>query len=398
MSDSARDLLVRGIAAAKAGERREAVRYLEWALNQDATAEQRIQAWYWLSECSEDVGQKRYYLQQVLSADPNYQPARRGLAILDGRLKPDAIVDPNRLPGVQLQAGADARRFVCPTCGGRLTYAPDGKSLTCESCEVQQRWLPTQFSDASTGADGSQDFTVAMATLSGHALPSLERPVTCQSCGAPFTLDADDLSAACPYCATVYVIEKSSNGAVYGVQALIPFGVSRQQALDALHTWLLSLRVAGRVQVTGLRGGYLPAWLFWIGLPTAVQQPFAGPGDFAAAGELIVVPACRGLPKAWEAAFGAFDWSQLTAFDPAFLANWQAETYQVSLSDASLAARFAARNRIHQAGWSGRAISSLDLQIFAFRLALLPFWRATYRQESAENDVLINGQSGQIWD
>jgi hypothetical protein len=44
-----RDLLTRGIAAAKAGNREEARFYLEWVLITEATEEQRLQAWLWLS-------------------------------------------------------------------------------------------------------------------------------------------------------------------------------------------------------------------------------------------------------------------------------------------------------------------------------------------------------------
>jgi Tfp pilus assembly protein PilF len=44
MSDGARDLLVRGIAAAKAGERDEARHYLEWALRQEPSSDEQIEA------------------------------------------------------------------------------------------------------------------------------------------------------------------------------------------------------------------------------------------------------------------------------------------------------------------------------------------------------------------
>ena len=53
MSDGARDLLVRGIAAAKAGERAEARHYLEWALRQQPSSDEQLEAWLWLSDVSE---------------------------------------------------------------------------------------------------------------------------------------------------------------------------------------------------------------------------------------------------------------------------------------------------------------------------------------------------------
>lgn len=140
MSDGVHDLLVRGIAASKADEKTEARKYLEWALRLDPTCEQSIQAWYWLSEISDDPSEKRYYLEMILIADQNYQPARRSLAILEGRLHPEEVVNPDHLPAPQVQGQqeANAWRIVCPQCGGRLTYTPDGRSLWCEFCEARQ--------------------------------------------------------------------------------------------------------------------------------------------------------------------------------------------------------------------------------------------------------------------
>ncbi len=124
MSDSVRDLLVRGIAAAKDGDRRAARRYLEWALRLNPTNEQYIKAWFWLSEISDDPDEKRKYLKYILSADPTHPEARRSLAILDGCLRPEEVIDPNRLavatPDVPQPTGA--RQFVCPQCGGRMVY------------------------------------------------------------------------------------------------------------------------------------------------------------------------------------------------------------------------------------------------------------------------------------
>lgn len=62
MSESVRDLLVRGVAAAKDGAKDEARFYLEWALRLDPSDEQRIKAWLWLGEVCDDLAQKRNYL------------------------------------------------------------------------------------------------------------------------------------------------------------------------------------------------------------------------------------------------------------------------------------------------------------------------------------------------
>ena len=67
-------------------------------------------------------------LESILANDPTEARARRKLAILDGKLKPDEIVDPDHLaqPPPDTQEANDPKRFICPKCGGRMTYTPDG--------------------------------------------------------------------------------------------------------------------------------------------------------------------------------------------------------------------------------------------------------------------------------
>ena len=92
MSRSARDLLVRGIAAAKDKAADEARFYLEWVLRIDADPQQQVQARLWLSRI-EDVSQKkRKQLETALAIDPWNPEVRRELAILDGRLNPEEVI------------------------------------------------------------------------------------------------------------------------------------------------------------------------------------------------------------------------------------------------------------------------------------------------------------------
>src|SRR5215211_5786343 len=94
MSDNARDLLIYGVAAAKADSKEEARNYLEWVLRTDADLDQQAEAWYWLSRITGDPKEKRDCLENVLSIYPRHPEARRDLAILDGRLRPEAMHDP----------------------------------------------------------------------------------------------------------------------------------------------------------------------------------------------------------------------------------------------------------------------------------------------------------------
>src|SRR3989304_5138415 len=90
-------LVVRGVAAARTNDPRdkqEARFYLEWVLRlADTTFAQKAEAWLWLSQVEEDIARKRECLENVLVMDPGNALARRGMAILNGKLNPKDVID-----------------------------------------------------------------------------------------------------------------------------------------------------------------------------------------------------------------------------------------------------------------------------------------------------------------
>ena len=65
---------------------------------------------------------------QAEAHDLQHARARKSLAILDGKIKADPIIDPDKLPlAPEGLRSASAERFMCPKCGGRMSFAPDGR-------------------------------------------------------------------------------------------------------------------------------------------------------------------------------------------------------------------------------------------------------------------------------
>ena len=90
----AQELLYKALAAAQSGDprdRQEAEYYLEWVLRTDSDLDQQVTAWYWLSRITDDPKEKRERLENALAIRPPHPDARRDLAILDGRLKPNQM-------------------------------------------------------------------------------------------------------------------------------------------------------------------------------------------------------------------------------------------------------------------------------------------------------------------
>ena len=137
--DYGKELLRSGIIEAKAGHREAARRYLDRAVYASQDHDVMAEAWFWMSQVLDEAVEKHKALENCLAHDLQHARARKALAILDGKLKADELINPDQLPPAPegLRA-ADAQRFVCPKCGGRMSFAPDGQSLVCEYCARHQ--------------------------------------------------------------------------------------------------------------------------------------------------------------------------------------------------------------------------------------------------------------------
>jgi hypothetical protein len=145
-SEFVRTLLVYGIAALKGNEKEEARSHLNRVLYQtDASVEQKIEAWWWLSQIAEKPDEKRELLQNILQVDSMEPRARREMAVLLGKLKPEDVLGPHEisdsLPAVMASSDFKAHRFVCPQCGGRVSYLVSQQEIRCRNCGAPLRDL-----------------------------------------------------------------------------------------------------------------------------------------------------------------------------------------------------------------------------------------------------------------
>jgi Zn finger protein HypA/HybF involved in hydrogenase expression len=405
-----RDLLVRGIAAAKAREVGEAYFFLKWLLRLDPPAEERIEALYWLSEICTDPAEQRGYLEDMLAIDQGEPRARRKLAILDHKLDPAEIIDPDHLaqPAPGKPAAAAADRFTCPHCGGRMTFAPDGQSLTCESCEVRQH-----LGQPPKGRDKiiEDDFVVAMATARGHLQPTTLHTFTCQGCGAVFILPPDQVTATCPYCRSNYAVRQAETHTMIAPEGVIPFSVNELEARRNLKTWLEAEPAVGPAKVAPGQGMYLPVWSFsidgkitWRCLQSSHGVWLPREGQEPVLFDNVLVLATRRLPEVLSPAIYRFDLALVVTYDDRCLASWIAETYQVTVAEASLDARqsiLETEKKVVMEQLTGQVhdliLNSSDVQVEAFKLILVPIWLTHYTVGDNRYNVLINGQSGEVY-
>ncbi len=407
-----RMLLVRGVAAARAGEVGEARRYLEQMLRAEHTPEEFVEACLWLSRISDDPAEKRHHLEEILARRPGEPRARRDLAILDGRLRPEQIVNPDQLAAADATAQeAEARRYTCPRCAARMVFTPDGEALYCEHCGYGQ-------AQEQSGEAAEQDFIVTMAQAAGHRQPVALLSFRCDGCAASFMLAPNTLAVTCPYCDATYSLSHTAAEDLIPPDGIVPFAIDEAAAQKRVDRWLRKQKLRGRALVHPL---YLPVWTFdvggairWSGYrqtrqsrgPAARQETFQAPereeGDYAILLDDFPVAACDTLPAALHPLLQGFDFDAVAPFRPEYLASWPAQTYEIAVSNASLAARREAfqrhekKVRLSLERLQQLRLSPAQIDVYSYKLVILPLWLAHYEEGGKRYTVAVNGQTGEV--
>jgi len=409
--DYAESLLRKGIIEAKAGITETARRYLERAVDTSGDPDVLSEAWYWISKITDDLSEKRSALENCLSWDLRHSRARRELAILDGKLDEGEIINPDALPVQSTDpAQASVDRFMCPRCGAKMVYAPDGSGLICEHCTSNQSLV-------SGGEAEEQDFLVAMATARGHRKPVAMQVFHCQGCGAEFILPPDVISTTCAYCDSPHVISLDESRELLQPEGLIPHALDQEQAARLLADWVESNGIEPMGKVDPPRGVYLPIWTFDIGggigyrgdkyetedgFRQRASRVLRIEGEHPVHIDDLAIPASQKIARHISRLLPSFDLKHTKPYDPRYLANWAAEVYDVSMADASLDARGQAYARLKHklpgniASLFNLRTSSAPLTIESFKLVLVPVWITEIPVKDKNVLVLINGQNGMV--
>ena len=411
-NDYDKQLLKSGIIDAKAGHRESARRYLDRAVYISNDHDVLAEAWFWMSEVLDDQAERRKALENCLAHDLRHARARRSLAILDGKLKADEIVDPDKLPlAPEGLRSANAERFMCPKCGGRMSFAPDGQSLVCEYCSRNQK-----FGLVQPGSAQEKDFIIAMATARGHGKPLDQQVLHCEGCGCEFILPPSQISSSCVYCGSPHVVDWKSEQQLLAPDGIIPHAFDGKRAAQILIEWVESNRIQPERQVDRPRGVYLPLWTFDLGGEIDYVGETFGEGEIDDGNRQKIrvsdcypvqvndlpIPASRKLSAVFLKLIPTFELRGVKPYDPRYLANWPAEVYDIPMAEASLDAREQAWLRYKRdlpnllTPVQVVSTSSAKMTVESFRLNLLPVWVTELPFDGREHLILINGQNGTV--
>ncbi len=405
-----KELLLSGIREAKAGNKEAARQYFERAAHASQDEKLIADAWFGVSQMTENEVEKRRALKNCLASDPGYVRAHRSLAALDEKLKANQIVASGPLSPTP-KASEKVERALCPKCGKRMSFTPDGKSLICEHCARQEK------STSQPGKVDEKDFAVAMAITHGQSKP-LDQPVFhCEDCGSQFILSPNQSSFTCTYCGSARLVSRGSEQQLLAPDRIVPHAFAEKHAAQLLVQWVKERRIKPEKQVGQPRGVYLPLWTFNLGglldytsektetVPAGVKGTYIRKTHLKACYPVQIndlsIPALRKLSGVFQKLTSSFDLKAALPFDPRYLADCPASVYDLPLAEASLNARAKTVSRYKRElpdrlDMKILSTSSSRVTILSFHLDLLPVWITEISIEGQKYLVLIDGKNGSI--
>jgi ribosomal protein S27E len=323
------------------------------------------------------------------------------------------------------------QRFACSACGAERVFDPPSGQLRCTGCATLE---PIQGAGDASEHDLDQALAQAAASATGH-FSTTALQITCGGCGATVEFEPPLVAGQCSFCGAKLVAQAQAADPLLAPGAILPFATRQEQANQQVRGWIESrwfapnaLRRLALVQ--GLNGVYVPFWSFSA---DTVSDYTGERGDAYyenvtrqmnqqtvtervrrvrwnhAQGRVevrftdLLVPATKSVQLIQLNDLDPWDLENLTAYDPAYLAGFQAQHYQTPLAEGFATARGLMRPRIESAvrrdiGGDEQQVHALDTRFrqTSFRHVLLPIWIGAYHFNGKVFQIMVNARTGEV--
>ena len=428
------DYLRDGITAAKDGHRSlaQSLLYRAIYINGDDA-----RPYIWLSSTTDDPLEQIEYLEKAVAAEPANVAARRGLALLKGKIDPTRLMQAEALeradeaavigagPASSAPIQVEGEAFLCPRCGGRLTFSMQSGAPTCEYCGYHEDSAASGIESAGPLASladrAEQVLDFLIPTTLGHTWARAQQHLCCERCGAHSLLPPGQKTNQCPYCGSNQIVKTTPLEELVDPQLVAVVKIDEGEARKRVRQWLgKGLFAPDNLISSGaslqLRAGYYSFWTFDGAVEVrwscevnrgSNDRPRWEPSNGVETRffDDVLVPGIKTITLQEQHALQPFDLHAVENFDPGYLAGWPAVFYDRSLSDASLVARDEVIREMRPQMYSliepGRDKRNVNIgggewSGMTFKHLLLPLWIGEYRFQGKNFQVLVNGQTGKV--
>ncbi len=324
-------------------------------------------------------------------------------------------------------------QFACPTCGAGMQFSPEAGQLKCAHCGQTRALI------ASTGVT-AHEFTGVVASHLLQPITAQALQVTCTGCGSVVAFEPPEVAGTCSFCGTAIVAQPKAADPLIAPDGVLPFKVPKQGALGSLQQWLSSRWFAPNAlkrlaRPDGINGVYLPFWTYYchtesdysgergehyyttesyterdssgntVERTRQVQHTnwYPASGHVAEDFSNVLISATTAVPEARLNKLQPWDLNALAGYEPAYLAGFRAQRYQIELAAGFERAKQIIAREIESSvrrdiGGDEQRVSSVNTvysNIFFLHL-LLPVWIGAYQFQNKVYHVVVNARTGDV--
>ena len=344
--------------------------------------------------------------------------------------------------------------YICPSCGGRVEWAPSQQKIVCPYCGTQydpgffeqQEQQLTQDLDQQQYEKGEEAAAQGMenaadATDESAWDPADLRVYQCSSCGAQIVTDKTTVATSCAFCGSPVVLSEQLDTA-FRPKWILPFRVDKAKVEEIYWDYVKSRPFTPALfrshsQIEKIRSVYLPFWLYDMDMQgslsargeqvlTSADNHFVYTThqifDLQRAGTLtftkIPVDASSRSPDDAMDSIEPFDLNELQPFRMGYMAGFMAERYDQDEKDCYPRAMHRATNTmseiLHQSLGGFASVQILSENVSELRrgsgtadqtqtaagsgvradYALLPVYLLFTKYQGKEYLFAVNGQTG----
>lgn len=335
---------------------------------------------------------------------------------------------------------APHRQFPCKKCGANLTFAPSTTCISCQYCGTENAI------QTSAAAVRDSDYAAALAEIAAGEPLEETLAIKCSACGAETSLPPNVTADRCPFCGAAIVAHASSRKRIRP-RYLLPFHITRDQALASFREWIASRWFAPSMlkesaEAGRLSGIYMPAWTYschtdssytgqrgddyWVTERYTDTETYTENGRTRtrhvtktrqvrktrwshASGRVandfrdLLVRASESLPEEYFHDLEPWDLQGLEAYRDEYLAGFVCESYCIDVQDGFEHAKNDMVGPIEQTicsdiGGDHQRIDSVKTRYseIGFKHILLPLWLSAYRYNNESYRFMVNARTGEV--
>ena len=318
-----------------------------------------------------------------------------------------------------------------------MEFDPQSGGLKCRFCGHTEAVAPS----AAGVAVHTLEEGLALSAAP-HAQPHGDgaMEVTCNACGGVVAFQPPEVAGVCPFCANAIVAQPKAADPLIAPDGVLPAKSCQGQAQTYVRQWLAARWFAPNAleqmaRQEGIAGVYLPFWdwaadtdsrytgergeHYWEteyytetdsqGRSEQRERQVQRTRWYPASGRVtrhfddVLVAATRSVNEARLDALEPWDLQALCAYEPAWLAGFRAQRYQVELPQGfdkakGVMAGVIEQDVIHDIGGDEQRVDNIDTTTTnaTFRHLLLPVWIGAYRFKSKLFQVVVNARTGEV--